>query len=535
MQPSKTQTEQEFQLFIDELVKKHPPIEKEAQIAYFDAITTGKQEYYKKAEELQVELERIYNNKEDFLKIKKFKEKEDNIKDLLLKRQLTILYNYYLGSQGNIELIKKIVEKSTKIEKEFNTFRAKINNKEYTENDLREILKTETDSSKLEQAWSSSKVQGQAVEKELIELVKLRNQLAKERGFNDYYEMSLLLSDQDPKEILKIFKELEDLTNKPFKDIKKEIDNILSKKYNTTELKPWHYQDFFFQEAPKIYSVDLDKYYSTIDVVKVSEQFYESIGLLVKDILEKSDLYEKPGKYQHACCIFIDRLYDTRIVESVKNNQRWMETTLHELGHAVYNKNINKNLPFFLRWPAHIFTTEAIAMLFERQPKNSRFIKKYTNVEDKDLLNISEQTKKMLRLKSLVFSRWAQVMMHFEKELYNNPSQDLNKLWYKLVKKYQLLDFSRDKPDWAAKIHFTTSPAYYHNYLLGEILASQLHNQIATFLKNPQDSYENNKKVGDYLKSKVFSLGKSLEWNNMIKQATGEYLTAKYFFEEFCK
>ena len=70
-------------------------------------------------------------------------------------------------------------------------------------------------------------------------------------------------------------------------------------------------------------------------------------------------------------------------------------------------------------------------------------------------------------------------MVNFEKRLYKNPDQDLNKLWWDLVKEYQLIDFTRDKPDWASKIHFVNAPVYYHNYLLGEVFASQLTNYIS--------------------------------------------------------
>ena len=47
----------------------------------------------------------------------------------------------------------------------------------------------------------------------------------------------------------------------------------------------------------------------------------------------------------------------------------------------------------------------------------------------------------------------------------------------------------------------------------------------ATFWNNPQ--------AGDYLKKEIYSMGKKLEWNEMIKNATGEYLTAKYFVEQY--
>ena len=67
-------------------------------------------------------------------------------------------------------------------------------------------------------------------------------------------------------------------------------------------------------------------------------------------------------------------------------------------------------------------------------------------------------------------------MFRFEKSLYQNPEQDLQDLRWSLVEQYQLLHRPANREtaaDWATKIHIATAPCYYHNYLLGELLASQ--------------------------------------------------------------
>ena len=108
----------------------------------------------------------------------------------------------------------------------------------------------------------------------------------------------------------------------------------------------------------------------------------------------------------------------------------------------------------------------------------------------------------------LVFSRWAQVMYRFEKSMYENPDQDLNQLWWDMVEKYQMLTKpeGRNMPDWATKIHIALYPCYYHNYLLGELLASQLYTYITTNITKNQ-SFVGEKAVGDYLKEKGLHAG----------------------------
>jgi peptidyl-dipeptidase A len=116
-----------------------------------------------------------------------------------------------------------------------------------------------------------------------------------------------------------------------------------------------------------------------------------------------------------------------------------MNTMLHELGHGVYDQNISMTLPYFLRTPAHTFTTEAIAMIFGRLSSNPEWMKENAGVSTEEAGIIGNEVKQSLRLEQLVFSRWTQVMFRFEKSMYENPDQDLNKLWWDLVEKYQMI------------------------------------------------------------------------------------------------
>ena len=355
--------------------------------------------------------------------------------------------------------------------------------------------------------------------------------------------MSLSLSEQNLEDITKIFDELANLTEEPFTALKAELDSILANKYGigVAGIMPWHYHDPFFQAGPLVYEVNLDRYFKDQDIKELAQKFYAGIDLPVDDILMRSDLYEKKGKNPHAYCINIDRLQDVRILANIHNDERWMETMLHELGHAVYDKNIDVSLPFLFREPAHSFTTEAIAMFFGRLSRNANWLQAMLALNDEEKDEIDDAVQNSLRLGQLVFARWSQVMFRFEQELYKNPDQNLNTLWWDLVEKYQLIKRpkGRTEPDWAAKIHFTLAPVYYHNYMLGELLASQLHAYIfKRILKLDSDnslSYVNEKIVGNYLKNRVFSVGTKFPWNEMIKRATGEYLSPEYFVDQFVR
>jgi peptidyl-dipeptidase A len=532
----------ELEGFIKAHVEKIKPLQKESNLAAWDAAISGKSEDYERASDLTLKIRRIYSNPREFAFLEEVR-KSGKIKNAILARQSDLLYNRYLENQIEPELLKQIVDMSSQIERTFSTYRGKIDGQEITDNEIREVLKTQTDSLKRKQAWLAGKQVGAVVADDVIRLAKLRNQAAQKLNFDNFHTLSLAVAEQDVKEMDRIFDELYELTNEPFAGLKADLDRKLAAKYGVAveDLMPWHYQDTFFQETPMVYDLDLDTFYKDKDVKNLAVKFYAGIGLPVESILANSDLYEREGKNPHAFCEDMDRQGDVRVLCNIKNNEYWMETALHELGHGVYFKYCDPEAPYLLREPAHIFTTEAIAMFFGRLSRNPAWMQQMLDLSDQQRSEIEKVSDKYAQLKQLIFARWAMVMYNFEKQLYANPDQDLNALWWRLVEKYQFVKKpqGRDEPDWAAKIHIPLYPCYYHNYLLGELLASQLHNYIVhNVLKLESDknvSYIGQIKVGDFLRKKVFEVGAIYRWNKMIERATGEPLTPKYFVEEFVK
>ncbi len=529
--------------FIKKFDSAYIPLFKAANLASWNAAISGKPEDFQKSQDLQMQLVNLYANKESLKKLEEIKV-SGMITDTLLARQLDVLYRSFLMAKADTAKLNAVVRMSNTIEQKYGNFRAEVKGKKLTDNEVEDILGNSKDVNAQKEVWIAQKKIGPVVATDIIALVKKRNEIAKDLGFKNYHEMSLTLSEQDPKVISELFDELDNLTRSSFAEVKDDIDNYFVKHYNLknkADLMPWNYQNRFFQEAPKIYEVDLDKYYKDKNLETLTTSFYDGIGLPIDDMIKNSDLYPKPGKNQHAFCSDMDNHGDVRVLCNIAPNAMWMNTMLHEFGHAVYDKNIDTTLPFILRDPAHTFTTEAIAMIFGRFASNPQWIKDMTGISEEEKMKIADNCFKTLRLEQLVFSRWAQVMYHFEKSMYENPDQDLNKLWWDIVEKYQMLKRpeGRNEPDWATKIHIALYPCYYHNYLLGELLASQLYYHIVgNVLKSDEykfQSFVGKKEVGDYLKENVFKPGSRIYWNDMIEKATGEKLTPKYYAKQFVK
>ena len=267
-------------------------------------------------------------------------------------------------------------------------------------------------------------------------------------------------------------------------------------------------------------------------------KFFGDLGLPIEEIVARSDLYEREGKNQHAFCTDIDRAGDVRTLCNIKPTASWMDTMLHEQGHAVYSVAIDRSLPFNLRDSAHILTTEGIAMLIGSLASNPTWLIGYAGADPARVAEVERAILEQRRREQLIFARWTMVMLNFEKSMYEDPDQDLNTLWWDLVERFQHVQRppDRDRPDWAAKPHFTIAPVYYHNYMLGELFAAQLRHVLADMVDHQGPtatlSFNGRKQFGKFLKEKVFEPGRSVPWPEFVKNVTGEDLTARHFAQE---
>ncbi len=522
----------ELQTFIEGHVAVVAPLSRECYLAEWEMQTTSSPASKDHVAKLRERLTKVYANPEEYAFLVGLN--GEAFADTLLARQHLLLRNAYAGSQMAPEVIDEMIALEVGIEDTFNNFRAVVRGEELSDNALDETLLLSDDPVLRRETWESSQAVGGAVSERVLQLVRLRNREARRLGFTDYYAMSLELQELDAVRLFVLLDDLH-LQSEPLWHVyKAELDAQLAAKFQTTpaSLRPWHFHSKFFQE-PGPGKADLDRFFADKDLEKITSEFFNAIGLPTDDLLKISDLYERPGKCQHAFCINIDRAGDVRVLCNNRPNERWMSTTLHEFGHAVYDKFLDPSLPYLLREPAHIMTTEAIAQFMGRLTKNADWLAAYAGVAPDDAARIASTARHEVRDYLLVFMRWCFVMAHFERELYRDPEQDLNSLWWTLKAKYQGLipPEGRNAPDWAAKIHLATAPVYYHNYLLGEMVASQLlqHITSAVLEGEPASALVTSPKVGAYLEAELFRPGAILPWEEWLQRATHAPLDPAHF------
>jgi peptidyl-dipeptidase A len=132
-------------------------------------------------------------------------------------------------------------------------------------------------------------------------------------------------------------------------------------------------------------------------------------------------------------------------------------------------------------------------------------------------------------------------MSHMERELYRDPDQDLDTLWWDLVERFQWLRRPEDRhaPDWASKIHFSLAPVYYHNYLLGELMASQIQSHLQTEVLGDGagvwDRYVSSPIVGEWLTQSLYAKGKTFDWRAAVRSSSGRPLSTEALVRELAE
>ena len=520
-------TNQTPEQFIQEITKAAQEHYVEYTHAMWQAAISGSEKDNEREKEAQRQQMRFWANPERFEMALAFDEAGHS--DPISARALRLIRLSAAKAQQDEASIQRITNLEAGIRTTYYTYRAEVNGDRLSDNELDEILTDSTDSDQVRQAWLASKEVGAIVADELRQLAHARNQAAQKQGYRDHFARSLELNEIDENDLFELFDELEHQTNQPFQNLMGEIKTRRAERFGISvdQLGPWHFGDRYFQRAPALGEEDFTEYFRGHDPVPLALATYDAWGMEVRDILERSDLYAREGKNQHAFCLDLDQSGDVRTLNNLEPTHRWISTLFHELGHAVYDKYIDNDLPWLLRKPPHTLSTEAIAILAPRIIAQPAWLVENLNLSTEQAEFAAKSARDRRRAEGLIFTRWVLVMTNFERELYKDPEADLDSLWWDLKEKYQGLKppHGRSAPDWAAKYHIALAPVYYQNYELGNLVSAQLE----AAMNQEIGGFGLSSSVGDFFKQKVFASGASLPWDQHVQAATGQPLNPAFF------
>ena len=455
------------------------------------------------------------------------------------------------GPMTNPALVADRIAAETRQASALNSFVFRLNGRPITPNEIDTCLQTNKDLAPRQAVWEASKQSGPALKPGLVKLRQLRNGVARELGYPDYFALQNAGYDLSSAEMLRLQEEFMRELRPLYLQLHTWTKHELARRYGQPVPKriPAHWLNNRWAQnwTGLIEAANLDaplKGRSPEWIVKTAEQFYTGLGFsrLPESFWRLSDLYPIPAgdprkKNTHASCWHVDLGTDIRSLMSVEPNWQWFETAHHELGHAYYDISYSRpEVPVLLRTGANPGFHEGMGELASLACGQVPYLKSL------GLLSADERSDETAFLlndalaTTVPFIFWASgTMTHWEADVYgaNLPPEQWNARWWQYVRDFQGVEPPSPRGeefcDAATKTHVNDNPCYYPAYAFATVLKFQLHAHIArNILKQPPQScnYAGHREIGLFLKS-IMEKGATEDWREVLRKATGESLSTR--------
>jgi len=524
----------------------------ESKAALWDASLSGNEKDYRKLIDLEMDFinsnqkssgnfapdrfstftQNVFTNEKDFQLLRKLKN-SGLITDTLLKRELAVLYQSFMGPQVDAERYKKLRFAESRLWQSFSAVEVAMGDKKYRGLHLDSLRNNSADLAVMKAIHEAYREKGREIAGDILQMVKTRNEFAQDFGYRDYYQLALESQDQTPEKLTLLLDGIGSKTDRPYFEAKEKVDRLMAKKYHATDatLRSFQYACERTSYLPQKFLAKMDSLYLGRDPIQLAAAFFDGVGLPVREAIERSDLKYRKGKSTGTNIFNIDFRNDVRMMATIYDNMDGMRKMMHLGGHASHLNGISDSIPYLLKEPNPV-VAEGIASFFEHMPSDIAWLERESEMDSiksneyKVICMHLTQVDRLYRLRRLL------VRSVFEREIYSNPDQNLGELWYLLNEEYLGIapPTDRNTTDWATTSYFTSLSCTVHNFVLADMFAAQLRNYVEKNILTGKDSgYQNNREVGKFLVTTIYRYGDLIPWEQLIERATGEPLNPGHF------
>ncbi len=488
---------------------KLEPVQLKTEKACWDFYINSNPETQTEYEKAEDELYSLLRDEKTFEKLKTV---DKNALPKHEAKQLKDLIKAFDEELNTGEAKKALRKKEADIGQKYNTYVPLIDGKEVTNVDIMKIFQTETNPELRKKAYEAKVKGGDLIAGDLIELVKMRNEYAKTKGYDNYFDYMVKDKyDVEPEFLNKLVSDVYAEAQDKIKVLQEKRQKELKEFFSVDELKGYHYGLLLDTDSEK----GVNEILKNKNIEDISKKTYAGMGYDIDKLQAEGkitlDLYPRKGKNTHGFCFGVEAGKDSRILANLMNNVQSLDTLNHELGHCMYDLGLSLELPFIDRSPSSSAVTEAVAMMMGDIMKKEDVLK---GIVPDDLL---AKFKDSLKDDEANFVSRSLEIIDFERELYKNPDRNPAELWAEMRGKY-LNRFDRADNEWATIPHYLTHPGYYQNYFRATLMKAQIYNHLKEKLGNITE----NIKTAEYMDKNIFALGASVEEYDLIKQLTGK-------------
>ncbi|MGH9603176.1 MAG: hypothetical protein ACRD24_12400, partial [Terriglobales bacterium] len=339
--------------------------------------------------------------------------------------------------------------------------------------------------------------------------MKMRKALARRHAGREFADFMLERKQTDRRRVLDWFEQIRRETDGEFR----ELQARMRRELKVERLEPW----------------DMDYYGSTLTGDWEEKLLKPEEGwATVKKVAAALGLdLERPGlDVVIADITFGGATYpiyygkEARIVMNKYTGVRFADTLLHESGHGLHFTMMNEP-SFLLRAnyaePYGEGLGDVMSLLLYRE----QFATGYFGLSQEQFRALRERC----RLRALVSLRETIADSLFEFAAYENPDQDLAPLYNRIYSEWLGVDM-HGASTWAFDPFYSSGPFYLQSYVLSEMVATQVHHALEQHFGEKWGP-----EAGVYLRDHFYTRGGRMPLDEIMREGTGEPLTARYLIE----
>jgi oligoendopeptidase F len=420
------------------------------------------------------------------------------VDDPILERILDLFERVLLASQ--VLSHPDVFRLKNEINQDIISFQPVIDGKTIERSDLRDIMHYEKDRSIRQKGYFAEKPLHDKTVERCVNLIKMRNDRARDLGYSDFMNLGLPMSDIHLDEILLVFDRLEAGT----RDLYYGVLNEASSKAGYDRLEPWDV-GFLIQ---KTVSLPREKFPKD-RMVDWTKEMAVSLGFPQQEF---KDIHIEFGDIPFGgVCFGIDSPKDIRVLLNPRDGLNYVKVLFHEFGHALHDRYVPEGFHIAKSDTGAPFG-EGMAEFLEGIAEEKEWLTSHTDFSEQQI----DEYRKARSLERIAWLRRLMASAAFEFEVVANPDGNLDELHHSLIQQYAVAP-TIPVAQWAAQSIMVTHPLYIYSYIFADCLAAQLRYRLG----REEGGIFNNHEVAPFLIEKCYSPGGYISWRDKVFNAVG--------------
>lgn len=420
---------------------------------------------------------------------------------ILLHRRLELLERILLDAQ--VEQHPDVVRIRSDLQNRIISFRPTWNGRKVNRAVVFRLGRVSPHESVRRRAYYAFERLHRPLENHLQQLIRVRNERARELGFPTFAEMRLGFQGLTASHLEEVSKKAADFARGRVRALR---DSLLG----TGEQSGWHPWDFAYARERRVPLPD--RLFPRQNMLPRILKAIGEWGFQTDRMRFRVVFHDTPFG---GLTLAPDPPRDVRILVHPQGGWLAYDIMFHEVGHAVHSASIRAPR-HLLRWHENIpgfgAFHEGIGALFEDIPSNVLWLSTQPGVGTKR----AEEFAGLAKDASVLDAAWQAGWLRIEQELYRRPDRDP----MPEVQRFERRIFGYDDyvPLSFVDTFFVSDPTYCSNYLLAILFKAQLTRALRTLFGDPVWPQ---RKVGPWLTRNWFAPGSIYDWLPRIREITG--------------